>query len=172
MNLMDDDSENDSDFVPDPDEDDESLGDKRNRKGHTIQDQILSKKRKRKVDTIWEELQEEERTYLETRRALDIAQFQGHYLMEIPCRKRSKLQIAAFMHEVFGTSNLVEAGFTGKGVTVADATDAAVLREAAEACVRHLKKKVVVQETRRFAGQDITYVRYILFSLIFLIKFI
>lgn len=153
---MDDDSENDSDFVPEP-EDDESDGGRKKKSNLSIQDQILSKKRKRKVDAIWDELQEEERSYLETRRALDVANFQGQALMEIPCRKRSKRQIAAFMQEVFGSADLFGGAAAGaRSLNVADALTADALKEAAQACVKGLKKTVVVQETRRFAGQEVT----------------
>lgn len=154
MNLMDDDSDNDSDFVPEPEDDEISITGKRKNANLSIQEQILSKKRKRKVDSIWDELQEEERQYLESRRSLDATNFQEHVVMEIPCRKRTKRQISMLMYEVFGSTNLRDA-LPENRLKEGNVVNAEALKQAAKEFVSNMQKSVVVQETRRFAGQDV-----------------
>jgi hypothetical protein len=163
MNLMDDDSDNDSDFVPEPEDDEISITGKRKNANLSIQEQILSKKRKRKVDSIWDELQEEERQYLESRRSLDATNFQEHVVMEIPCRKRTKRQISMLMHEVFGSTNLRDA-LPENRLKEGNVVNSEALKQAAKDFVSNMQKSVVVQETRRFAGQDVVIEKKVLKS--------
>lgn len=160
--MYDDDSENDSDYVPenDKDADDDSTSGKA--KGKSVKDAILSNHRKRKIDAVWEELQAEERTYIEERRKMDInLHFDQGIPLEIPVRKRRKYQIAAFLREVFGDKSSIKIPASQRPLIspkmdTLTFEEAEALKIAAANSVAKLQRKQIVLETRKFAGQEIT----------------
>ncbi|RYZ89305.1 MAG: hypothetical protein EOP04_07170 [Proteobacteria bacterium] len=145
---LDDDSENDSDYVPGEDGgEEEERGTKKD-----ISEDIASSKRTRKVNTIWEEIKAEDYKYVEEKLKA-IADEGNDVLVEQP-PKKMRIKIVKFFKTFFKASS------TGAGSQSFKATRASKpnIKDRLLAALPNLKRKTVVTESRKFAGEAILYV--------------
>ena len=146
--LDDDDSENDSDYCPenDPEAD--------NEEEDTVQETKLSAisfGRKRKVDDVWATMQEETSASKTTSNFSSSSNSSRSSKKKAGSKKNKDILAAIFGKKQ--SSKIID-GISSK--TSGTNADELRIKEAARESVRMLRKKTVVTETRKFAGQEIT----------------
>lgn len=152
MNQKDEDSDNDSDYIPD-----ESKGiegtqtSKRENVANEITEEINSKRRKRKIDSIWEELQSEERNFAEDKRSR--ANFDKGRRKATICSDANSI-----LADIFGKSKARELTGSKKQTKVsqrrATASDAIEIKERARVAANKVMSETKeVVEVHKFAGE-------------------
>ena len=145
--LDDDDSENDSDYCPenDPEADNEVE--------ETVTETKLSAisfGRKRKVDDVWASMQETSSLKTATNFCSNSSSSKSS-VKKVGSKKNKDILAAIFGKKQSG--KIID-GISSK--TSGTKADELRIKEAARESVRMLRKKTVVTETRKFAGQEIT----------------
>lgn len=144
---LDDDSENDSDYVPG-----EEGGEEEDRGVQDINEDIASSKRKRKVNAIWKEIKVEDQKYVEEKLKA-IADEVDNVLVEQP-PKKMRTRIAKYFKTFFRAS--------AKGASTpsfrATRASTSSIKDRLLAALPNLKRKTVVTESRKFAGEAILWV--------------
>lgn len=147
MNPMeDDDSENDSDFVPDEEVlNEETSGSKRKADGGAIVG--MNKRRQQQATSIWEELQAEDRSYIQSmmEKSLDYSLT----TLERPS-KRMRKRAEKFFKTLGRRTASAQTSIRKEKDAVSED-----LREKSRKAVEGLIKKTKVEEKRKFAGQEI-----------------
>lgn len=175
MNLMDDDSENDSDYVPE--EDPDFVPNEVEEKGEEIKSITFG--RKKKAQELWDELQREDQQYMKSHLSKSISFNSSYFSVEVPTNKIVRKLKSYFglkktkpkkgsaapsssssskkrpREEEESTGNPVEQSIEGDGSNKANETE---IRQRAMEAISQIKKKSKVEEVRRFAGQSIVYV--------------
>lgn len=155
--LMDDDSAEDSDYIPEDD-----MPKKKAKKSEDDEDnfvhKIVSDKRKRKVNAIWDEMQQSDREYVTLIMGNSIRKYSESVVMEIPLKRR-RYQYEELLLEMMGKRRRNQstdyADDNGGEVDNDGGVEAAELRERALQSIQKVQRKTVVQETRKFAGQEV-----------------
>lgn len=149
---MDDDSAEDSDYVPEDD-----MPKKKAKKSEDDEDnfvnKIVSDKRKRKVNAIWDEMQQNDREYVSLIMENSIRKYSEPVVMEIPLKRR-RYQYEELLLELMGKRGRNHVKEYAKEVVDNDGMEAE-LRERALQSIQKVQRKTVVQETRKFAGQEV-----------------
>eukprot|EP01031_Cornospumella_fuschlensis_P032289 gene32289-39049_t len=141
---LDDDSENDSDYVPGEEgEEEEQKGAK------DINDDIASSKRKRKVNAIWEEIKAQDHKYIEEKLRA-IVDEESDVLCEQP-PKKMRIRIVKFFKTFFRSSSN---GSAKKALKITRSSKASI-KDRLVAALPSLQRKTVVTEARKFAGEAI-----------------
>jgi cell division septum initiation protein DivIVA len=122
--------------------------------------EAFSDKRKRKVDAHWEEMQNQEKEYNDIRKAASVSKYFGNEILLEQPLKRRKRQMAEMLQEIFGNGKtlLEPISDDDEEEIAANAERIAQLRADITASLNKIKKKTVVTETRKFAGQNVMYV--------------
>ena len=145
--LDDDDSENDSDYCPENDpEADNEVED-------TVQEtklSVISFGRKRKVDDVWATMQEETSSSKTTSNFSSSSNSSRSSKKKAGSKKNKDILAAIFGKKQSG--KIID-GISSK--TPGTKADELRIKETARESVRMLRKKTVVTETRKFAGQEI-----------------
>jgi hypothetical protein len=145
MDVIDDDSENDSDYAPEEDSEKGANDVDVNAKELTG----LSKSSKRKVDAIWLEMQEEDRISTETVMKRSLNYIMNHGPVDSRTRKNNEI----ILTNIFGRR--VGKRLASYQATPEDVYDAEEIKKRALESVQNVKKKRKIIETRKFAGQEI-----------------
>ena len=189
MNV-DDDSENDSDYVVEDDpvakkqeaEDNNSSSKKGSKKSKGgLYSQISAIGSKRKISALWEELKTEESLYVKTlmdkalKRSGPVTDSNTTRIKKKGKRKGkdfARKHNEAILVSIFGRSEatkiapqidnieLAATAAAGEEEEEEEEDSSEAVRQAAKESVKKIKKKVTVLETRKFAGEEITYVRF------------
>ena len=171
--IMDDDSDNDSDYRPEEDETRSVGDDGADNGGKKIEE--IGFRRKRKANELYDEMLAQDKAYVEARVANSLLKKAKPSILslEIPV-SREKKRLNAFLRNYLGIKpksratrssssrlvidekddleELTEAGQEAEGEEGKDSN----IRQAALNAIAHVKKKTLVEETRKFAGKEIT----------------
>lgn len=163
MNYLDDDSENDSDYVPEEDVVEESSNHKR-RKGESGEIVGINSRRLRQATSLWEEIQNEDKEYVKD--VMLKAVNNSLTYLERPSKKTQR-RARNFMNRNFRAIRPKRSIDNSISLNNNDGTNSnSDLRAKVMQAVSGLTRKTTVTEKRKFAGQEITYVsRYILRSI-------
>ena len=152
----DDDSENDSDYNPLEDKD-AHASDEEDKNDDVKQLSTITYSRKRKVEDMWSQMQEEAAASTKPKAARLVSS--SLTAGGEPSKKKKKKQTKAvdILSSIFGKgqSKKLLNGVCGDGATDSGTVD---IKELARESVKKLVKKEKVTETRKFAGQEVTYV--------------
>ncbi len=148
MNGFDEDSESDSDYVPEGSDVEENAV--KRRKGDSGEIIGMNSYRRRKAVSVWEELQSQDQEYIKMimARAVD----NSLTVLERPSsrmRRRAK-NFMENMIKIYGNNQ------TLKSVRSMDTNIPSTVRSKALEAVVGLTRKTKVEEKRKFAGQEIT----------------
>ena len=153
----DDDSENDSDYNPLEDKDAQASEEEDNTNNDVKQLSTITYSRKRKVDDMWSQMQEEAAAATKPKAARMVSSSLS--TGGEPSNKKKKKQTKALdiLSSIFGKGQSMKLlnGVCSDGAMDSDTVD---IKELARESVKKLVKKEKVTETRKFAGQEITYV--------------
>ena len=148
---MDDDSSQDSDYVPD-----DEIPKKRSKHsaedGEGVVDHILTEKRKRKVAELWDQMQQDDRDYVVSVMDRSVRKFMEPVIMEIPLKRRR--QYDELFLSIIGSKRAASTVSSGQAAAHASQSDAE-LRQKVLDSIQKVQRKTVVQETRKFAGQEV-----------------
>ena len=144
MDLADDDSENDSDYVPGADGDDE-IEDTNEDNNKTITD--ISFSRKRKAKELWEELQQEDRA------TIDKALRKAVHVVKPPSAKKADAN-QKLLANIFGST--VAKSISSKVTTKESKANSEDIKKRIRESVENIQKKTTITETRKFAGESIS----------------
>lgn len=155
MDLDDDDSENDSDYVPGAEEEkdmEEDVGGERKLVS-------MSKAAQRRVNALWLEMQEEDRKSTEAVMMKSI----NYEANRKPLSEQKRLANEIILSSIFGKR-------VGKRLASFQATPEDVyskedIKKRALESVQNVAKRRKITETRKFAGKEISYVTSIYFTL-------
>lgn len=151
---LDDDSDNDSDYVPGQDgEDDEDQ-----HAGDEKEIGIVSISRKRKSQSLWEELEKEEKQFVKTKIESSVG-----YIANKKAKANSKFSAdnLAVLETVFGRREAAKMSGgdssqnSNKKSKKSKNKNSVDVRKLAMETVKNLVKKTTVTEVRKFAGQEI-----------------
>jgi uncharacterized protein with NRDE domain len=149
-----DDSENDSDFVP------EEEVEKGPKQKESINLDIASNKRKRKVNTIWDEIRKEDNEYVASKLNDSLIQL-GNQLYEQP-PKRIRLKIKKYFQKLVASNqengedeHIKESDQILKSTAHNKEEMYLDIRKRLQESVQKVKRKTVVVESRKFAGEEI-----------------
>lgn len=143
MDLIDDDSENDSDYEPGAEGEEEEA--ENNESEKTIND--ISFSRKRKANALWEELQQEDKSSLEKALARAV-----HAPKPESASKKANAN-QKILASIFGKS--VAKSISSKAVSLESAEGEDIKKRLRES-VENIQRKTTVTETRKFAGESIS----------------
>ena len=143
MDVADDDSDNDSDYVPGADDEEEEVDNNENDK--TITDIPFS--RKRKANELWEELQLEDKQTLEKALAKAV-----HAPKPENVAKKSTAN-QKILASIFGKSVAKSIASNAVAKEGASSED---IKKRLKASVESIQRKTTVTETRKFAGESIS----------------
>lgn len=169
---LEDDSENDSDYVP---EEEEGVKKEVTQKESIVSD-ITSNKRKRKVNAIWDELRSEDNNYVQTKVNDSAIHFTSQLFEQPPKQLRRKIK--RFFKQWnggssgSGSSNSVSSGHVSsqqvglgqqqqqnkKEEQEGDETEITAQSELKKKLIESLervKRKTVIVESRKFAGEAV-----------------
>lgn len=150
MNVDDDDSDNDSDYVPGDDEE------KDVEQKETVLLNIASNKRKRKASALWDEICVEDHEYVTSKLSKSAFRYTDQLFEEPPRRVRAKIR--RYFKQLAGRRADGPEDSPDEDKTAnKDEMHADLRKELVEAFQR-VKRKTVVTESRKFAGQEIQYV--------------
>jgi hypothetical protein len=154
MNYMDDDSENDSDYVP---EDDvaEVVRDNKRRKGDSGEIIGMNSRRQRQVANLWDEIQNEDKEYIKG--IMSKAMNNSLTSLEKPS-KRMRRRAQIFMNRNFLLKSKKEQKLDEIMESESNRKEDIALRTKLMQTVAGLARKTTVTERRKFAGQEIMYV--------------
>ena len=145
MDVIDDDSENDSDYMPGAEEekDEEEQESEKLLTG-------LTKSSRRRVDAIWQEMQEEDRRSVETIMMKSI-----NYLTNRAAQSAEVRQVnEVILSSIFGKR--VGKRLASYQATPEDEYNPEDIKKRALASVQKVQKKQKITEIRKFAGQEIS----------------
>lgn len=143
MDLLDDDSENDSDYVP---EEDVNHNEEDGAVVHSTIPEI-SHRRKRKAQELFDELLKEDTEYVH--KVLGHAILPKSMMYEAPM-KRTRRKIIKFLKKSEGSAEKIPFALPEE-----EEKSKEELKKEALEIVTQVKKKTKVEEKRRFAGQEI-----------------
>jgi hypothetical protein len=145
---FDDDSDNDSDYCP---ENDPEAAGAEETGGNVIEKlSTISHGRKRKVDDLWAAMQED--SVVSNTKATKVGLATGVSTKKKSSSKKNEDILAS----IFGKKQSAKI-IGGVSCKNSDGSDALRIKQAARESVKMLQKKTIVTETRKFAGQEITY---------------
>jgi hypothetical protein len=152
---LNDDSENDSDYVPEEEVD----GKKVSSKGEAVALDIASGKRKRKVQAIWDEIQVQDQTFITSKLQASNLQYSDP-LFERPSKKM-RLRIRRFFRLLqTGTKGGLGPDIyrkTQNQISHEDASSKSInIKKTLMSSLQNVKRKTVVTESRKFAGEAVT----------------
>lgn len=148
MDFIDDDSENDSDYVPGAEEEKSIEG-----KEETQLLKPLSKSSRKRVEAIWLEMQEEDRKSVEAVMLKSINYLANRAPLSVEVRHANEVILANIFGKRVGKRL---ASFQSVPDEELGAQD---IKKRALESVQQVRKRQKVTETRKFAGQEITYVQ-------------
>jgi hypothetical protein len=145
MDVLDDDSENDSDYDPGAEEtkDTEEETEEKGLVG-------LSRASKRKVDALWLEMVEEDRKSTESIMMKSI----NYLANRAPQLEKVRVANEIILSNIFGKK--IGKRLASYQATPEDEYDAQDIKKRALESVQKVRKRQKITETRRFAGQEIS----------------
>lgn len=145
MDVLDDDSENDSDYDPGAEEtkDTEEETEEKGLVG-------LSRASKRKVDALWLEMVEEDRKSTESIMMKSI----NYLANRAPQLEKVRMANEIILSNIFGKK--IGKRLASYQATPEDEYDAQDIKKRALESVQKVRKRQKITETRRFAGQEIS----------------
>ena len=154
--MDDDDSDEDSDFVPGSDNNDENDGDG----GRKSIGPDMSNSRKRKVDLLWEDIQMDDKNFIQSmkQKVAKVGNIKKSKEMKPNCK------VLSMLSSIFGPSQALklcqnnvndkEPNFEEKRSFSSELNEN---RQDLLKIAKNVQKKVKVVEKRRFAGKDIRF---------------
>ena len=145
MDVIDDDSENDSDYMPGAEEekDEEEQESEKVLTG-------LTKSSRRRVDAIWQEMQEEDRRSVEAIMIKSINYLANRAAQSAEVRQANEV----ILSNIFGKR--VGKRLASYQATPEDEYNPEDIKKRALASVQKVQKKQKITEIRKFAGQEIS----------------
>lgn len=146
MDVVDDDSENDSDYVPGA-EDEKSI--EGQEEAQVLKP--LSKSSRKRVDAIWQQMQEEDRKSVEAVMMKSINYLANRSPLSQEVRQANEVILAGIFGKRVGKRLAsVQAAPEEEGLSAQE------IKKRALESVQQVRKRQKVTETRKFAGQEIT----------------
>ena len=150
MDLMDD-SENDSDYVP---EDDVVEEVEKTTKKKSIAGGELNPRKKRQIDELWQEMQEEDKKYISDNVA-KTSMLVNPAVLERPT-KRLKKRADRFLNNFLKQVSSASSSSQHHGKTDSQHEASVDVKNLVAEAVAKVSKKTTVTEVRKFAGSTIT----------------
>ena len=145
MDVIDDDSENDSDYMPGAEEekDEEEQESEKVLTG-------LTKSSRRRVDAIWQEMQEEDRRSVEAIMIKSINYLANRAAQSAEVRQANEVILSSILGKRVGKR------LASYQATPEDEYNPEDIKKRALASVQKVQKKQKITEIRKFAGQEIS----------------